>query len=39
MRNVTYAANGLPPGIAFGVRGAELGHHTGRCTLESLIDR
>ena len=27
------------PGIPFDVRGAELGHHGGRCTLEALIDR
>src|SRR5438128_5125908 len=26
-------------GIPFDVRGAELGHHRGRCTLEALIDR
>jgi hypothetical protein len=26
-------------GIPFDVRGAELGHHGGRCTLESLIDK
>jgi len=26
-------------GIAFDVRGAELGHHGGRCTLEALIDK
>jgi|SRR5215469_1797997 len=27
------------PGIPFDVRGAELGHHRGRCTLEALLDR
>jgi hypothetical protein len=27
------------PGIPFDMRGAELGHHGGRCTLEALIDR
>jgi hypothetical protein len=27
------------PGIPFDVRGAELGHHHGRCTLEALIDK
>ena len=26
-------------GIPFDVRGAELGHHRGRCTLEALLDR
>ena len=26
-------------GIPFDIRGAELGHHGGRCTLEALIDR
>jgi hypothetical protein len=26
-------------GIPFDVRGAELGHHRGRCTLEALIDK
>jgi len=26
------------PGIPFDVRGAALGHHGGRCTLEALID-
>jgi hypothetical protein len=26
-------------GIPFDVRGAELGHHGGRCTLEALIDK
>jgi hypothetical protein len=26
-------------GIPFDMRGAELGHHGGRCTLEALIDR
>jgi len=27
------------PGIPFDVRGAELGHHRGRCTLDALIDK
>jgi hypothetical protein len=27
------------PGIPFDVRGAELGHRGGRCTLEALIDK
>jgi hypothetical protein len=27
------------PGIPFDVRGAELGHHGGRCTLEALIEK
>src|SRR5215469_1493965 len=27
------------PGIPFDVRGAELGHHRGRCTMEALLDR
>ncbi len=27
------------PGIAFDIRGAELSHRNGRCTLEALIDR
>jgi hypothetical protein len=26
-------------GIPFDIRGVELGHHRGRCTLEALIDR
>ncbi len=26
-------------GIPFDVRGAELGHHRGRCTLEALLDK
>jgi hypothetical protein len=26
-------------GIPFDVRGVELGHHGGRCTLEALIDK
>ena len=26
------------PGIPFDIRGARLGHHRGRCTLEALID-
>jgi hypothetical protein len=26
-------------GIPFDIRGAELGHHRGRCTLEALIDK
>jgi hypothetical protein len=26
-------------GIPFDIRGAELGHHGGRCTLEALIDK
>jgi hypothetical protein len=26
-------------GIPFDLRGAELGHHQGRCTLEALIDK
>ena len=26
-------------GIPFDVRGAELGHHRGRCTLEALVDK
>ena len=26
-------------GVAFDVRGAELSHHGGRCTLEALIDK
>jgi hypothetical protein len=26
-------------GIPFDVRGAELGHHQGRCTLEALLDK
>src|SRR5438445_517389 len=25
-------------GVPFDIRGAELGHHRGRCTLEALID-
>ena len=28
----------IAPGIPFDVRGAALGHHGGRCTLEALID-
>ena len=27
------------PGIPFDLRGAELGHHGGRCTMEALIDK
>ena len=27
------------PGIPFDMRGAELGHHGGQCTLEALIDK
>jgi len=27
------------PGIPFDLRGAELGHHGGRCTIEALIDK
>jgi hypothetical protein len=27
------------PGIPFDIRGAELGHHDGQCTLEALIAR
>jgi hypothetical protein len=34
----TRDVSGLP-GIPFDLRGAELGHHRGRCTLEALIDK